>query len=143
VDEAVAVLQQGVDIIAPAFPDSPELGELHNQSALLQFFQVRAPLAWGPMVVGGRSSVAEQRMGWRRGQRRAEPRAPQPGALGHQHPPPLRMGAAAGAVARQQQPPPPPPPPPPGDCCMLTHRRERANTWLGTSRLQQGPMRPE
>jgi hypothetical protein len=55
VDEAVGVLQQGVDIISPAFPDSPELGELHNQAALLQFFQVGA----GRVLVGVAGAVLQ------------------------------------------------------------------------------------
>lgn len=38
--QAVDVLKQGVDIIQAVFPDSPEVGELHNQAALLLFLQV-------------------------------------------------------------------------------------------------------
>lgn len=36
---AVDVLTQGIDIIGSAFPDSPELGELHNQCAVLRLAQ--------------------------------------------------------------------------------------------------------
>ncbi|KIZ05243.1 hypothetical protein MNEG_2709 [Monoraphidium neglectum] len=35
--QAVQVLQQGIDVLGAAYPGSPELGELHNQAALLLF----------------------------------------------------------------------------------------------------------
>ncbi|KAI8464475.1 MAG: hypothetical protein J3K34DRAFT_115370 [Monoraphidium minutum] len=35
--QAVEVLQQGIDVLGAAYPGSPELGELHNQAALLLF----------------------------------------------------------------------------------------------------------
>ncbi|KAF8071356.1 hypothetical protein HT031_001440 [Scenedesmus sp. PABB004] len=36
--QAVQVLQQGIELLTSAFPGSPELGELHNQAALLLLF---------------------------------------------------------------------------------------------------------
>eukprot|EP00879_Flechtneria_rotunda_P012659 GHRR01013218.1.p1 GENE.GHRR01013218.1~~GHRR01013218.1.p1 ORF type:complete len:256 (+),score=100.76 GHRR01013218.1:184-951(+) len=36
--QAVDVLQQGITLLQNAFPDSPELSELHNQAALLLLF---------------------------------------------------------------------------------------------------------
>lgn len=45
VNEAVEVLERGIDIVASTFPNSPELSELHNQAALLLFFQGRPDVA--------------------------------------------------------------------------------------------------
>ncbi|KXZ48174.1 hypothetical protein GPECTOR_30g270 [Gonium pectorale] len=38
-DEAVSLLKEGLTTFEPLFPNSPELGELHNQAALLLLFQ--------------------------------------------------------------------------------------------------------
>eukprot|EP00198_Chlamydomonas_reinhardtii_P006919 XP_001696255.1 predicted protein [Chlamydomonas reinhardtii] len=38
-DEAVSLLKEGLNTFEPMFPNSPELGELHNQAALLLLFQ--------------------------------------------------------------------------------------------------------
>ncbi|GLC43683.1 hypothetical protein PLESTM_001504200 [Pleodorina starrii] len=40
-DEAVSLLKDGLSTFEPVFPNSPELGELHNQAALLLLFQGR------------------------------------------------------------------------------------------------------
>ncbi|KAG2438610.1 hypothetical protein HXX76_005159 [Chlamydomonas incerta] len=37
--EAVSLLKEGLNTFEPVFPNSPELGELHNQTALLLLFQ--------------------------------------------------------------------------------------------------------
>ncbi|GFR43261.1 hypothetical protein Agub_g4322 [Astrephomene gubernaculifera] len=41
-DEAVSLLKEGLNTFEPMFPNSPELGELHNQAALLLLFQNKA-----------------------------------------------------------------------------------------------------
>ncbi|GIL85559.1 hypothetical protein Vretimale_13336 [Volvox reticuliferus] len=40
-EEAVSLLKDGLSTFEPVFPNSPELGELHNQAALLLLFQGR------------------------------------------------------------------------------------------------------
>ncbi|GIL62310.1 hypothetical protein Vafri_16586 [Volvox africanus] len=41
-EEAVSLLKDGLNTFEPVFPNSPELGELHNQAALLLLFQGRS-----------------------------------------------------------------------------------------------------
>ncbi|GAX75297.1 hypothetical protein CEUSTIGMA_g2742.t1 [Chlamydomonas eustigma] len=38
-DGAVAILKEGISGLGPKFPDSPEVGELHNQAGLLLYMQ--------------------------------------------------------------------------------------------------------